>query len=317
MTSLDFELFWGVRDHRTLENYRANLLGVREAIPALLQLFAEFGIHATWATVGFLFFENRDELLAHLPEPQPAYEDARLNPYGSLGRELGADEEGDPYHFGASLLEQIARTPNQEIGSHTFSHLYCLEAGQDAASFRADLTAALEAGQRRGVRLRSLVFPRNQVNRSYLPICRELGFVAYRGNPPSRLFRERRTGSESALRRGLRLLDAYVPISGDNSYTRPAASALPVNIPASRFLRAYKPIAAPFEGLRLRRILSDLERAARTGRVYHLWFHPHNFGTHLRQNVRFMRSILEHFAKLRSQYGIESLSMGELAGKLD
>src|SRR2546426_12614664 len=54
--SLDFELFWGVRDVTTLDRYGANLRGVRDAIPAMLRLFSERGIRATWATVGFLFF---------------------------------------------------------------------------------------------------------------------------------------------------------------------------------------------------------------------------------------------------------------------
>ena len=58
IVSLDFELHWGVRDVKTVAQYRENLLGVRRAIPALLATFADYGIHATWATVGFLFFRK-------------------------------------------------------------------------------------------------------------------------------------------------------------------------------------------------------------------------------------------------------------------
>src|SRR5713226_8091072 len=54
--SLDFELLWGVRDNRTIADYGANILGGREVIPALLDLFAERNIACTWATVGLLFF---------------------------------------------------------------------------------------------------------------------------------------------------------------------------------------------------------------------------------------------------------------------
>jgi hypothetical protein len=56
--SLDFELYWGVRDVFALEEYASNLLGVRKVVPAVLQLFDQYGIHATWATVGFLFSED-------------------------------------------------------------------------------------------------------------------------------------------------------------------------------------------------------------------------------------------------------------------
>ena len=61
--SLDFELNWGVHDVFPLERYGENLLGAREAIPRMLELFQRFDIHATWATVGMLYFENKKELL--------------------------------------------------------------------------------------------------------------------------------------------------------------------------------------------------------------------------------------------------------------
>src|SRR5271170_964441 len=77
--SLDFELHWGVRDHRTVDQYRDNLLGARQAIPAILDLFKRHGIHATWATVGFLFFESLDSLNAGLPDELPRYRETNLD----------------------------------------------------------------------------------------------------------------------------------------------------------------------------------------------------------------------------------------------
>ncbi|RME25825.1 MAG: hypothetical protein D6798_08055, partial [Deltaproteobacteria bacterium] len=51
VVSLDFELFWGMRDKVSLQRYRRQILGGRAAIPRLLDLFVAHGIHATWATV--------------------------------------------------------------------------------------------------------------------------------------------------------------------------------------------------------------------------------------------------------------------------
>src|SRR5262245_60896896 len=119
--SLDFELNWGVRDAR--KNYEANLLGAREVIPPLLELFKLYGIHATWATVGLLFSRTREEMVA--PDARPQYEDRRLCAYSAIP-EIGTDEQGDPLHFGSSLIEKIRGFPHQEIASHTFSHYYCL-----------------------------------------------------------------------------------------------------------------------------------------------------------------------------------------------
>jgi len=38
--SLDFELYWGVRDKRTIDQYRSNLSGVRSAVTQMLQTFS-------------------------------------------------------------------------------------------------------------------------------------------------------------------------------------------------------------------------------------------------------------------------------------
>ena len=125
VVSLDFELHWGVRDRWSVGDHRARLLGAREAVPAMLELFEAFGIHATWAIVGFLFFEGKRELLDALPSRRPAYVDPVLSPYAGLAA-IGASERDDPFHFAPSLIRQIAHTPDQEIGTHTLSHYYCL-----------------------------------------------------------------------------------------------------------------------------------------------------------------------------------------------
>ena len=81
--SLDFELNWGVHDVLSLERYGENIIGAREAIPRMLELFNEFDIHATWATVGMLCFENKKELISSLPALHPSYTNSDFSPYGN------------------------------------------------------------------------------------------------------------------------------------------------------------------------------------------------------------------------------------------
>ena len=76
--SLDFELMWGVRDHRTVDDYGDAVLGVRQALPRLLKLFDAYGVSATWATVGLLFARNRQEMLEYFPANRPSYRKAKL-----------------------------------------------------------------------------------------------------------------------------------------------------------------------------------------------------------------------------------------------
>ncbi|MDF7810206.1 polysaccharide deacetylase family protein [Hymenobacter sp. YC55] len=314
--SLDFEINWGVRDQQTLDQYGPNLLGVRQAIPAMLELFQEFDLRVTWATVGLLFFSNKEEMLTHLPYVQPQYSNSTLSPYLALNN-VGDDEAVDPYHFGYSLIAQIRDTPGQEIATHTFCHYYCLERGQTAESFRADLEAAVQIANEQNITLRSLVFPRNQYNAQYLAICADLGITSYRGNENSWIYKERNEEQQSLYKRGARLLDAYFNLSGFNCYTlQEIAQQFPYNIPASRFLRPWSGRLQSLERLRLRRILSAMEYAARTNKVFHLWWHPHNFGVNIPQNMAVLRRIAEHYKYLKATYGMESQSMGDLAAEL-
>ena len=68
--SLDFEIYWGVRDAVTLKEYKEHLLGVQKVIPLLLDLFKQYDIQATFATVGFLFFSNKEEFLEKFTRPK-------------------------------------------------------------------------------------------------------------------------------------------------------------------------------------------------------------------------------------------------------
>lgn len=310
--SLDFELFWGMHDVATVATYGEHVRGEREAVPGMLALFERYGIRATWATVGMLAHRTRDELLHALPPVRPVYRTERFSTYSHLeAGAVGRDEGEDPYHFGASLLAKVRATPGQEVACHTFSHYYCLEVGADLESFRADLVAWRAAVDPEG-RAVSIVFPRNQVSREHLTVCRELGFLAYRGTQEHPIYAPATTGGQYRLtHRALRLLDTYLPLTGSHT-TVPMRQEGLVNIPASAFLRSYQP-CAPLEWLKLRRVARGMEQAAARGEVYHLWWHPHNFGVHTRENLRLLERILAHFDALRRRGTLVSKSMGDVA----
>ena len=63
----------------------------------------------------------------------------------------------------------------------------------------------------------------------------------------------------------------------------------------------------------MRRILDDLTYAATQGLVYHLWWHPHNFGENIQENFAFLKAILDRHRMLKQMYGMESLNMGDIA----
>ena len=317
VVSLDFELHWGVRAQWSVAAYRANLLGVRDVVPSLLEVFREFDIHATWATVGMLFFGTRRELLNGLPALRPAFGDPHLSAYSDLD-EIGDAEEDDPYHYAKSLVQRIAEHRDQEIATHTFSHYFCLEHGAEVASFSDDLEAAKNAARPYDITLRSLVFPGNQAAERFVRAAAAQNLTVYRGNQSAWLYRAGpQARQQTTIRRGLRLLDAYVMLSGHNAYSPDAlVTGDVVNIPASRALRPYGRTLRALEGLRRWRIETDLDYAARNDLVYHLWWHPHNFGVNLDRNLDVLRGILRRFAELRERFGMRSVTMAELADEL-
>lgn len=309
--SLDFELNWGVHDVFTLEQYKENLLGTREAINQMLELFNRFGIRATWATVGMLSFKNKKELLESLPVLYPSYTNGDFSPYGKLDA-LGDNEDQDPFHFGQSLIEKISQYKGQEIASHTFSHYYCLEEGQTAEQFEADLKASIKAKKAFGHQVKSIVFPRNQLNQTYLSICQKHGIESYRGNEKNWIYKASKFHEEGIVKRLARLADCYVNLTGHNTYKLKKVAKEPiVNLPSSRFLRPYHSKVKKFESLRLRRIKNSIKHAAQNGEVYHLWWHPHNFGKDIEENMQFLTRVLELVAELHTTHNFKSLTMGE------
>ena len=306
--SLDFELLWGVRDHYDRQSYGANVLGARQAIPRMLDLFAEADVRATWATVGFLFCATKEELLSSLPEVRPAYRDQRLSNYAYLD-EVGPDERRDPYYFAASLVDRIRSTPGQEIGTHTLSHFYCLEAGQTTEAFRQDLLAAKKLAQAHRIELRSLVFPRNQFTEAHLSVCARRGITHFRGNSQGWAYRAAKGDDQTPIRRAVRLIDAYSGISGSQTFL--PGQDQPTNVPASRFLRPCAGRLAPLQPLHLATIKRGMTVAAQTSGGYHLWWHPHNFGANLDANMAGLKEVIAHFVHLQDRFGMQSCAMAD------
>lgn len=313
--SLDFELHWGVRDWSPPGgSYTRNLFGAREAVPMMLRMFEEFDVAASWATVGLLFAETRSDFDRFRPPVLPAYADPSLSPYEEP---VGEGESDDPLHYARSLVEMIKRTPRQEVASHTYSHYYCGERGQDETAFLADVRSAVGIARELGVELRSLAFPRNQVNVEYAELLRRNGFSAYRGTQGGWLYRSPAMEGFGTVARVTRLLDSYLNIGGcpvpEWHQLRNVAGLC--EIPASRFLRPYMPQLRHLEPLRMRRISNGMAKAAKSNGIFHLWWHPHNFGINIEENLAALRTVLDRFSRLRRDHGMRSMTMSEVAAQ--
>ena len=306
--SLDFELVWGIFDHIRLEDKVKYFDTTLTVIPQILKCFEKNGVHATWATVGMLFNDNWDEWMANRPEDRPTYTQKNLDAYayGLAHRNSGLDR----FFFAPHLIKEILQTPGQELGTHTYSHYYCMEPGQTVRQFQADLAQAVQLAQKFGVTMESLVFPRNQYQASYLDACRANGIQRVRTNPNVWYWDNPKAGIASKV---ARTADAYLPFAS-KSYPFSQVETLGAGVqgqPASRFLRPHHSQSL-LNSMRLQRIIQEMTHAAKSGDLYHLWWHPHNFGTHPQESMAALQTIVTAYKSLAATYGFQSQSMNQV-----
>ena len=145
----------------------------------MIIFFKERNINATWATVGALGLNNWDEYFNY-NIPIPNYSNKKF-------KVLDLYSKIDPnglLHFAPDLIKQIIDTNGQELGSHSFSHLYFHEEGITKNDFIRDSILVKTLFEKKfNTNPVSIVFPRNQIN--FLDCFSDLGLMTYRSNPRS------------------------------------------------------------------------------------------------------------------------------------
>lgn len=308
IVSLDFELFWGVQDTHTKESYEKNILGGRKAIPELLKLFEKYNIHATWATVGFLFAESAEEAKRYFPEEKlmPTYTIPERSAYRCFDEDATDGAEKERF-YAPEIISLIAKTQGQEIGSHTFSHFYCREEGQTVEQFEADMLSAKKIAEDKGYSLTSVILPRNQCEAEYTEVLQKLGFTAYRDEENDWIHEKVKI---RPLMRLLRLADVYLPLTGQGGYIAKNENGI-WNLVGSRMYKPYFRKLGFLEKLKIHRIKKQMLHAAKKGLTFHFWWHPHNIGVQTELHLKQLEEVFCYYDKLREKYGMESVNMRE------
>jgi hypothetical protein len=276
--SIDVELAWGMWDRLSPE-YLQNCLRLERAIVGrLLALFSEYEVTATWAVVGHLLRPRRDVPADRLPA-----------------------------WYAPDVVEAIVHAePRQEIGSHSFAHPCYPELTPEQAA--ADVEAAACVHREHGLSFESFVFPRNRVAhcallaRSGLRVCRTV----------DRGWHTRVAGWNRLVGRAANLAEKMLPL--------PAATVAPHRGPHVTEIEASMLLIGR-DGLRrfvrpralLAKAVLGMREAARTGRVFHLWFHPSNFYWDGETQFGILRGILDEARSQVRQGSLRIAPMGALA----
>lgn len=308
--SLDFELFWGVHDVRGSEYYES-IKRVHKVVPLLLEVFKQYDIKATWATVGFIGVESFQELNELINNMElPTYSDIGYSPFE---KKFIDQNHEDKLVFAPRLIQQIVDN-GHELASHTMSHYYVLEDGQSKSQFDSDCESIKKLFcSRFGIDPKSIVFPRNQVNELYFDVLEDHKIQCFRGTPEHWAYRTESRVQRSVIKRVYRLLDAYLPLTLNFGCRVSKVSDSLFNTPATIFFRPYSKLLRFLEPLKIWRVKLAMTRAAKKGELFHLWWHPHNFSNHTKENIKNLETVLLHYKKLSEVYNWKNGTMLEAA----
>jgi len=180
------------------------------------------------------------------------------------------------------------------------------------------LKKAIEISAKCNNEIRSIIFPRNQYDENYLRIAKEEGIFAFRGNENNFLQKPRGQKNINLFVRFFRLIDTYINLTGYNIHNKVSIDENGlINLPASFFFRPFQKTLKVFERFKLRRIKKAMLSAAKTNSMFHLWWHPHNFGCNSIENLQQLKEVLEYYKFLNNTYYMQSLNMKEVTNEIN
>lgn len=308
--SIDVELAWGVFDLPDVAGFLPAIGQTRVIVKELLTLFRRHGISATWAVVGHLFLDRceRQDGTIHPEITRPNH---AWFPYDWFRDDPGTDCDAAPLWYGLDLVRAVREaTPLQEIGLHSFCHMIYGDPGCSREAADSDLREARRVTEGMGIAPVSFVFPRDLPG--YLDLLAAHGFLCYR-DQPSWWFRN--LPGRRLIQAG-HLLDDFLGLPSPTVRPRLEDCGL-VNIPGSMLFRHARGIRRIIPAMsRVRKARAGIQRAIARGEIFHLHFHPWNFGWSRGTLMAAFSRILKIAVAERDAGRLEILSMGEVARRV-
>jgi len=305
--SLDTELGWGFYD---LDQLRYQIFSPdgskqREAIERLLDIFDEFGITATWAVTGHLFYEKCEECeICPILDWEGKYRSFE---------EIYKTQE--PLWYGADIIDNlISRATLQDIAFHGYTHQLFDEQTMDEDAAKTEVREWLRVSSRRGILPSTVIFPRNVIG--HMKVFEESGFICYRGREVQpMLYRIKFLGKL------FKHLDHIFSFSIPHVYDLNGISVNGmVNLYSSQdffgFNRNVEMVldSINLDNVRFNRIIKTVKKAANEKKIVHITAHPWEFKTD--KDLDKLRYLLGYVVEDISAGRLQSIGMTELAKKV-
>lgn len=290
--SLDFELLWGLihRIKSPTDKYLTNIRNVPLVISSLIDFFDTRSIPVLWAFVDAIHYRNSCDIYNFLDKYN------LLEKFQSCSLNLSSLESrfGTELFYAPDLITKLIKSKFGVLGCHSFSH--ALFDKNNIKSLQATLLDIEISSLHRKVNslpINTYIFPQNTYCNHHLVELRKQGFKAYRG--VENLISFSKPSSKSLTNRAFRFLDCFFPIFEPVSI-QPYNSELNIfNVPGSMFLRPVWSNSS-LRKLSLHRVLRHIDYCYEKGITVHFWWHPHNFGYHLDDNLENLNYIYNYMA---------------------
>ncbi len=212
VVSVCFELLWGYLRTSNVQRIRGIIKFSDKYKKGLLKFLKDLnslGVRTTWATVGGLMLDSRDEveelLMDVWDEVSPLVK--RYDARGLVDALYG-------YEVFLKALES-----GHEIGLHTYTHRVLK--GLDESTVKYEIYGGVKAAKREGVRVVSFVFPSNVP--SHIGVIKRFGIRICRGyNVKSRIPKPVRV----EIREGMSVLPTSMLF--DNPFPPPTLRSFPI-----------------------------------------------------------------------------------------
>lgn len=298
VVSIDTEMAWGMV-HRQHEAYRYDR--ERDDLRRLIDLLDRYDLPATWAIVGHLMLEHC-EPVDGVKHPEIIRPDFDWYDGDWFDADPCTNSDVDRAWYAPDVVDLIESAgADHEIACHGFSHIPAGDRGCSRETFESEIRAAAAVAASRGIVLRSLVHPRNQIG--HVDVLVEHGIKAYRG---------RRSTPQGRPSPWQRLVDRTV--GSERTAVRPVNEGEIWNLPATVMFDLDSRRST--WRLWIRQVERRLGQAVARRSLFHLWFHPHNLRDRPEESFAALERVCRAAARHRERGVLETTTMAALADRL-
>ena len=303
--SLDFEGMWGSLGSRDVAGFAQRTQNLELVLNRLIDLIEKYQIHCTWAIVGALACSSPEQVLKMMDY------DITYPQWDTTLSDFIKTTGSGAFYF-ERIVDRISKCNYQEIGSHTFTHSYFLDSAINCELAEKELALSRKVLEKYTSKVDTVVFPRNQFNKDYLPVLEKTGYSVCRSNPNRFFMGKKHLRKIHSL---LEFANCYFPLSRKVCFSNEKIQENHniITVPYSFFLRFYDSRFSILEPLKIRRIKCVMTKASKQGKTVHLWFHPHNLGEDVERNFNMLEEVFHHFKELNMHFGMDSMTIREIA----